>query len=153
MGARAGVMVMNAKAVRRLPHWEMLLEGWHKVAGTRPFLWGKSDCCLTACDAVLAITGIDPAGELRGRCHDRRSAIRVMRDYAGGGVESTVVKAFAACGFADVPPLFARRGDCGLVPSDDGPALAVCMGKNWAAQGKDGLVYVPLQDGLRAWRV
>jgi hypothetical protein len=144
---------MPGKVVRRLPHWEMLLEGWHKVAGTRPFLWGKSDCCLTACDAVLAITGIDPAGELRGRCHDRRSAIRVMRDYAGGGVEKTVATAFAACGFGDVPPLFARRGDCGLISTDDGPALAVCMGKNWAAQGKDGLVYVPLQDGLRAWRV
>ena len=144
---------MPGKSVRRLPHWEMLLDGWHKVAETRPFLWGKSDCCLTACDAVLAITGIDPAIGLRGLCHDRASAIRVMRDYAGGGVEKTVAKAFAACGFGDVPPIFARRGDCGLVPGDGGPALAVCLGKMWAAQSKDGLVYLPLKNGLRAWRI
>ena len=118
---------MPGKSVRRLPHWEMLLDGWHKVAETRPFLWGL--------------------------CHDRASAIRVMRDYAGGGVEKTVAKAFAACGFGDVPPIFARRGDCGLVPGDGGPALAVCLGKMWAAQSKDGLVYLPLKNGLRAWRI
>jgi len=64
-----------------------------------------------------------------------------------------VVKGFAACGFGDVPLLFAQRGDCGLVNSDDGPALAVCIGDKWAVQGRDGLVYVPLKDGLRAWRV
>jgi len=64
----------------RKPHWEKHLAEWHRVAETRPFLWGKSDCCLTACDAVLAITGIDPARDLRGLCSDRRGAIRVVRD-------------------------------------------------------------------------
>ncbi|PKR54398.1 DUF6950 family protein [Thalassospira marina] len=137
----------------RKPHWEKHLAEWHRVAETRPFLWGKHDCCLTACDAVLAITGIDPAKDLRGLCDDRRGAIRVMRDYAGGGVEKTVAKAFAACGFGYVPVLFARRGDCGLVSTDDGPALAVCMGATWVAQGKNGLVQKPLKEGLRAWRV
>lgn len=37
-----------------------------EAAMLRPWKWGEADCCTSACDAFLALWGVDPMAELRG---------------------------------------------------------------------------------------
>ncbi len=141
----------------RLVHWERKLAEFHKVAFGRPFVWGQTDCCLTASDAVLAITGIDPGARFRNQYDDMAGGYRALRDYSGGGVAQTLELLMAEHGWPEIPVLMARRGDIGLVPSGlpgaASDAAAFCLGPHWATQGDGGLVNLPLKQGLRAWRV
>lgn len=137
----------------RLPHWERKLADWQKVAATRPFSWGDADCCLTVCDGLLAITGIDPAKDFRGQYKTKRGAYGALKRFAGGGLAETVEKITGDLGWPEVPRLMAQRGDVGLVNTDQGEALAICIGPRWAVQGAGGLVFMSLKSGLRAWRV
>ncbi|WP_417624966.1 DUF6950 family protein [Paremcibacter congregatus] len=141
----------------RLVHWESKLAEFHKVAFGRPFVWGQTDCCLTASDGVFAITGIDPGARFRGAYSDMAGGYRAMREYSGGGVAETIAALMDENGWPDVPVLTARRGDVGLVPSGlpgaQSEAAAICLGPRWATQGESGLVMLALKQGMRAWRV
>ncbi|MFH1806822.1 MAG: hypothetical protein ABID63_18230 [Pseudomonadota bacterium] len=137
----------------RLPGWEKKLSDWHVACAGTAFVWGQSDCCLTACDGLQAITGIDPASGFRGRYKTLRGAYRALKRFGGGGLRETAQKITDDLGWPSVPVLTARRGDVGLVPTDQGEALAICLGARWVAQGRGGLVYLPLKNGLCAWRV
>ncbi|PKR57509.1 DUF6950 family protein [Thalassospira lohafexi] len=141
----------------RLVHWERKLADFHKAAFGRPFVWGQTDCCLTASDGVLAITGIDPGARFRGAYSDMAGGYRAMKDYAGGGVSETIAALMAENNWPEIPVLMARRGDVGLVPSGlpgmQADAAAICLGPHWATRGEGGLVNLPLKQGRRAWRV
>lgn len=138
----------------RVAHWETRLSDWAVQAAHRPFSWkDQADCCLTACDAIRAITGVDPAAWFRGKYKTRTGAYGCLKRFAGGGLVETVEKITQENNWPEIPVLTARRGDVGIIPTDDGEALAICLGARWAAQGADGLVYVPLKTGLRAWRI
>lgn len=143
--------------MKRLVHWERKLAEFHKVAFRRPFVWGQSDCCLTASDGVLAITGIDPGARFRGAYCDMAGGYRAMRDFSGGGVAETIAALMAENHWPEVPVLMARRGDVGLVPSGlpgaQSEAAAICLGAHWATQGENGLINLPIKAGLRAWRI
>lgn len=137
----------------RLPNWERKLAEWQKAATGRPFSWGDSDCCLAVCDALLAITGIDPAQSFRGNYKTKRGAYGALKRFAGGGLVETVEKITGDLGWPEIPVLMARRGDVGLVDTDQGEALAICVGPKWAVQGASGLAFMSIKSGLRAWRV
>ena len=141
----------------RLSHWERKLAEFHKVAIGRPFVWGRADCCLTASDGVLAITGIDPCAAFRGAYSDMAGGYRAMWAYSGGGLEESLVLMMSEQGWPEIPVLMARRGDVGLVPSGlpgiQTHAVAICLGSHWTTQGESGLVNLRLKRGLRAWRI
>lgn len=139
--------------MKRLPNWESKFADWQKAAFGRPFSWGDADCCLTVCDGLLAITGIDPAASFRGNYKTKRGAYAALKRFAGGGLSETVEKITADLGWPEVPRLTARRGDVGLVDTEFGEALAICTGPKWAVQGEHGLVFLSIKSGLRAWRV
>lgn len=122
--------------MNRLPNWESKLAAWQRVAVGRPFSWGESDCCLTVCDGLLAITGIDPAASFRGNYKTKRGAYSALKRFAGGGLAETVEKITADLGWPEVTRLTARRGDVGLVDTELGEALALCIGPKWAVQGR-----------------
>ncbi len=123
------------------------------AAFVRPFSLGESACCLTGCDGLLAITGIDPAASFRGNYKAKRGAYAALKRFAGGGLVETVEKITGDLGWLEVPRLTARRGDVGLVDTELGEALAICTGPKWAVQGEHGLVFLSIKSGLRAWRV
>lgn len=124
----------------RRPGWE------HGYAETlqrhvdRAFEWGVSDCLIVPADLCLAMTGVDPMRRLR----RYRGEIGAMRLMARLGYR-TVEDALAAV-FADVHPLRARRGDCGvLLQSVDGqPWLStlIVMGDRAVGKGPRGPVVV-----------
>lgn len=123
----------------------------------KPFCWGGhgggSDCCLFVCDCILAMTGRDPAAPFRGRYRTAGGAYRALRRYCGGGLGDIA----AACGYAEIAPAMAQRGDAVLVHAPEcqpeGVALGLCMGVRIATQSVAGLVFVPRARAVRAWRI
>lgn len=143
--------------MKRLVHWERKLAEFHKVAFRRPFVWGQSDCCLTASDGVLSITGIDLGVRFRGAYSDMAGGYRAMREFSGGGVAETIAALMSEHDCPEETVLMARRGDVGLVPSGlpgiQSEAAAICLGPHWETQGENGLIKIPIKAGLRAWRI
>jgi hypothetical protein len=112
----------------------------------RPFAWGVQDCCIFAADCVQALTGVDPAADVRGTYADAAGALATLE--AQGGI--TTVGARAG---APIPPLDARAGDVGVVRLDARDMLAVCVGALWLAPAAGGLAALPFTAAAQAWRV
>lgn len=142
----------------RLPDWPQRLAAHFEAASGRLFSWGGhgggQDCCLAACDAVRAITGVDPAAPLRGTYHDRRTAFAALRRFAGGWLPETAERIAGELQAKEVAPLQAQRGDVVLIHAGRWWALGTCNGAHVAvAREPKGLVWLPLSAASRAWRV
>lgn len=134
----------------RLDNWPSLLAAF--LADEKPFVWGSRDCCLFAADAVLCITGIDPAIDFRNRYTTAKGAARVLKKY--GGLKGAVERITMDHGMMEVPVALAQRGDVVLIDSPAGDALAVVNLKGGVtAQGPDGLTHHGVSTARRAWRV
>jgi len=134
----------------RVEGWPAKLSAAIEAGRTRPFRWGQHDCALFACACIEAITGVDLGAQVRGRYHCADEAEAIMEAVYGvpdvGGVADSLLG-------EPVPVTLARRGDVVLLDITHGPALGVCVGAVAAGAGPEGLVYVPMQRWLRAWRV
>lgn len=109
-----------------------------------PFEWGKNDCCLFVADAVKAMCGYDYAASLRGYTTRFGAARRL---YAAGGLSALIDSILSA-----VNPNLARRGDVVLFSAQAGDALGICLGRQFAAAGPDGVRFFGLEHAKRAWR-
>lgn len=133
--------------LKRLPDWECRLSELVTQRLYEPFVWGVNDCALFAADCIEAMTGRDPAQSVRGLWGSQGEAVRVIARQGGlGGFVSLL-------GFAEIPPLFAQRGDLVLHRRDGTDALAICLGPHLAGPSDSGLLFFGLDIGVRAWRV
>ena len=115
----------------------------------RPFAWGSHDCVMGAADAILAMTGEDPAEAWRGTYATRVGAGRVLVEH--GGLEQMVSKVL---GSPLLGPRLAARGDIVLVDSgEEGPALAVVLGASAVAPAPNGAAFIPMSGWCLGWRV
>ncbi len=128
----------------RLRDWQSRLDALVMERLHQPFQWGSNDCCLFAADCVKAVTGYDPASDLRGHYADEFEAARLLQ--ALGGV---VVLASQRLGEV-IPVSMAQLGDIGVSVCDGRQTLVCCMGAHWMGPGKDGLV--PVLNVVQAWR-
>lgn len=135
---------------RRFEDWPSRLFGFVESRRAEPFAWGSQDCCLFAADAVQAITGVDPAASLRGYT-SKAEAVELIAKY--GTLEDLVSGKCREMNFVEVAPKLAQRGDLVVFENAGNPALGVCLGAHAAFPGKDGLVFHPLAECRRAWRV
>lgn len=135
----------------RIEGWEKRLADLVSDRDARPFAWGEFDCALFGADAAQAVTGVDPAAVYRGRYSTKRGAYAALKRVCGGGLEEAVV----ANGWPEIAPALAGRGDVGITETDDGPAVAVCMGSVWLAprSGGAGLARLKRHAIARAWRI
>ena len=145
----------------RLEQWPERLADLIEARHAQPFAWGVQDCALFACDAVQAMTGIDPAIAFRGRYKDRRGAYSALGQFLGvdgkrhskAALGSVWAKIAVKHGWWEVPPAFAQRGDVGLLDLDGRGTLAICMGAIFAAAGPSGVVFIPHGHARRAWHI
>lgn len=132
----------------RLSNWEPLLQEFLAERRSAPFAYGKNDCAMFVSDAVLAMTGIDPAADFRGKYRTKAGSIRVLRKIGDGDLVST----FAAR-FSEKPVSFALRGDIVF----DGEAVGICVGSQAAFVGVhencEGLFLSPMSEMQRAFAV
>lgn len=127
----------------------MRLAAFLREKRNQPFAWGKNDCCLFAADWVAALTGSDPAADLRGQYHTALGAQRILD--AHGGVEGLAKERFI--GWPEAQVTYARRGDVLVTDMEGRPALGVCAGAQAGFAGADGIIFHPLTSCRRAWRI
>lgn len=101
------------------------------------------------------MTGFDMALDFRGKYDSALSAARVMKKFAGGGVEELAAKVASQNDIVEIPLLMAQRGDVVLLNSPLGYGLGILglHGHLVHAAGPDRLTMVPLKDCFRAWRI
>jgi hypothetical protein len=155
--------------------WQELLHNYLLRRQNEAFKWGTMDCCLFACDAVLELTGVDLAAEFRGKYDSLRGAMDTMWKFLVNLpvdqlekfellgiamdelhlVESVAHTIAVINGIEEVPLLMAQRGDVLLLDSPLGKGLGILglRGTTAHCAGPDGVVDVPLQECLRAWRI
>lgn len=110
------------------------------------FVWGRTDCLMSVCAYVAAVTGTDPAAPWRGTYDDEAGARRILA--AGGGVLAMMRGGMAAVGFQTGPrgegrPVVCQIGGEEIAGVDMGPRIA------FMAAGR-GMVEMRA-DVLEAW--
>lgn len=144
----------------RFDDWPFRLSAHIKAASGRPFSWGTHDCCVWACDGILAMTGVDPMVDLRGKYSTAIGAARALKAFSGGGLDETAEHIGSLLHAPEIPVLTAGRGDCVIADvmtpeGMTGPALGLVgmSGREAMFAGLNGLTAVPLSQCRRAWRV
>lgn len=136
--------------MRRFPDWVLRLEAAIDRARQQSFEWGSHNCGFFVADVVLAMTGVDPGAEYRGRYKTRRGAYAVVKRVTGGGMLELAMRAF---GEPRKAPLLAQRGDVVLVETELGDTLGIVLGAKIAATGLSGLEFLPISEAKVAWAI
>jgi len=119
-----------------------------------PFRWGESDCVMVVADYVRAVTGRDPAADLRLTYSSAGECQRVTGFFTNP--LGCIAPRLEACGLRRVSE--AQKGDVGIVlqmvagraPQPHG---AICLGQgNWLVKSQEAVAaLVPLKV-VAAWR-
>lgn len=126
------------------PQWEKRLVAVTEAHINTPLVWGKSDCLLTACDAIEAMTGIDPAADIRGKYKSKAGAYRLIKQRGYDSLGAVLTDRFA-----EIPVAMAGRGDVGIYQNTVGYFCEY----GFALKGEDGLRFLPRTMAERAFKV
>lgn len=111
--------------------WEVRLNRAVEAAMGAPFEYGEHDCCTFAADCVEAMTGVDHLKGFRGRYHDKKSAVALLR-------RSGVIPRLRAKFGPGVPRAAAKRGFVVVSMGKQGATVGMCLGRYSAYAGLDG---------------
>lgn len=137
----------------RFHNWEVKLGEFLFTRRDQPFTYGYNDCCMFAFDAALAMTGVDIGEQFRGKYDSDLSASKlIIRFTNGGNLGDLIEKLAIQYGLPEVKPLFARRGDIVLIPSEPRKALGIVDMNGWNVVGPYPRI-VELNEIERAWRI
>jgi hypothetical protein len=140
----------------RRPDWQAALDEFLRAHQNRRFEYGKWDCCLFVCDAIIEITGVDLAATYRGKYSTRAGALRTIGEQTGAAsIRAAAENAALLHGMPEVPILRARRGDMVLVKRGRDYSLGIVAlnGREVILPSKRGLWRLQLSRALRAWQV
>ena len=155
-------------SICRLEQWPKLLAAFIVSRRAMPFEWGKNDCGLFAADAILAMTGVDLAAEIRGTYSteaEANAALANSQEARSQGAPLadgySLLAAFAASaakahGMKEGPVLFGQRGDLCLYPHLElGDTLVIVgmEGHQVLGPGANGLASYDRAKCSRCWRV
>lgn len=170
------------RLVRR-PDWPERFYEALRARRRLPFRWGQTDCCLTAADLILAMTGVDLAAGLRGTYESAEEAQAVCRKFVarhpevarrldvspvGDGCSGLIIVLAELHGMERIDdPLRATRGDLvlvqGRIPERTSnrryawasPIVAgvVDHGSAWLPAFPGGMAVARRETWTAAWRV
>lgn len=140
---------MPDQTFRKRPTWDADLRAYLNACRRMHFEWGTWDCALCAAGAVEAMTGTDPAANLRGRYTDAATGKQLINqlgyldhiDMAAALFDTVKNKALAAW------------GDIAAVPTNAGLALGIVGGPVIFAPRLRGLGTLQLTDAKRVFRI
>ena len=141
--------------MKRIHNWPALLPAHshsHPRQRGKQFQWGQWDCALAVCDAIHALTGVDPGLPYRGKYSTEEEA----RALIGGDLGKFAAAIAAEHGMPEVAPRLARRGDVVFVDNKnpEGALGIVDMtGACASCVGEHGYIRVPMHRWKRCWRV
>lgn len=136
--------------MRRREDWPERLTAEVERHDALPAEWGVSDCLNLPMDCVLAMTGEDPAAELRGSYSSEMGGAKML---AAHGWRS-VADLFAAY-FPEIPVALAGRGDIGVTKAERGLAGVVFVDTHAVGKHADqpGNIRVARSRIVRAFKV
>jgi len=137
----------------RISNWPSALVNHIDANRKRPFEWGAHDCMLWAASCVEAITGFDPASDLRGTYQTALAAYRIIEDR--GGFDQLVESLLPGDEGIRTHRNLAMRGDLVTTTDEKGrKALGVCDTHHGIFPGPNGLTFVKRGNlSSLAWRV
>ena len=142
--------------MQRRSDWQRVLDEFLWANQTRPFEYGRWDCCLFICDAIVVMTGVDLAAPYRGRYSTRAGALHAISERLGtASIQAVAASAAAAHQMPEIPVSHAHRGDMLLVARgrDCSLGLVALNGRDVIVTSKRGLWRLPLSRAVRAWQV
>lgn len=138
--------------MKRVQNWPGLLPAHTLPTTGKQFQWGRWDCALAVCDAVRALTGVDPGARYRGTYSTEEEA----RAITGGDLGKFAAAIAAEHGMQEVSPRLARRGDIVFVDNrtpDGALGIVDLSGACASCVGQQGYIRVPMRRWKRAWHV
>lgn len=142
--------------MQRRSDWQEALDEFLRAHQNRRFEYGKWDCCLFVCNAIVSMTGVDLAGSYRGKYSTRTGALHAIGEQLGtASVQAVAENAAVAHKMPEVPVLRAHRGDMVLIARgrDYSLGLVALNGRETIVASKRGLWRLPLSRAVRAWQV
>jgi hypothetical protein len=152
--------------IRRFPDWQSRLDAYLRDMASTGFVWGETDCCMNAANAVRACTGTDPAAKFRGRYKTSVGAVRVLARATGcksGLVERIAAQIAGDLGLAEIAPVYAQALDVAFLPFEDtlslGGVLSFSDGQSFVVVTPTGeftrlpFLVAVRRPGTRVWRV
>lgn len=136
--------------MQRLPDWDARLAAYLEEIRACPFAWGRHDCCTFGAGAVLAMTGVDPMPEFRGRYRTQLGSVRALKRFGAGTLDATLDTKFVR-----VAPSLAQRGDLVMSAGAIGVvwnSVLIAVGSEGAREGLIQIERVRWVDPI-AWRV
>ncbi|UWZ84663.1 DUF6950 family protein [Occallatibacter riparius] len=140
----------------RRPDWQSRLSAYIVDCAHRPFRYGELDCGLFVAGAIETMTGIDVAGELRGKYRFRREAFAAIRALCGQPTMAAIADHLAAqFGIEPIAPTFASRGDAVQLRSGQRASLGIVdlHSHHLLTPYSAGLLRLPMSHAVRAWRI
>ena len=133
----------------RRPDWQEALVAYLHGCSRTPFESGQFDCALFCAGAVAAMTGVDPAADLRGTYDTEEAGFARIR---AAGHDDHI--ALVASLFEEIPVAMAGPGDIAVVPTEGNlPALGVVQGEWIYVPRQRGFGTVPLISAISAFAV
>lgn len=133
----------------KIDQWEAALAEFIVQKQNEPFKWGKNDCFLFAMDCVQMLRGEDVAKEFRGKYQTMIGAVKLQSKHNMiGWLDRHFVR-------YENNNLI-QRGSivCYMHETHNPPdALGICVGADFVAPGKDGVVFLPMTQVVSGWRV
>lgn len=120
------------------------VEAWRH----KKFRLGRYDCALFCLNAEKAITGSTRFPEFVNAYSSEKGSIEAL---AGAGFDS--MESILDSRLEQIKLTMAQRGDVALISTPNGDALSLVLGNQLAAMGKDGLVFLPVSEAKKAWRI
>lgn len=109
--------------MKRRPDWARRLTEFLDKSTTIQFDWERNNCLSMVCDAVEAMTDVDPLADYRGTYTDEKSALAIV-EGAGGMVEFVTT----LLGPPLENPSMAGNGDVWVVDLPGGPTVGIFAG-------------------------
>lgn len=130
--------------IERFPNWESALSDYILSKRDEPFVYGENDCCMFAAGAMIAMTGVDPIPEFRGKYNSLASSVKALKELGAGDLEKTIDGKLP-----EIAVGLAQRGDVALY---DGSLGVVMDGYAWFVSD-DGLERIPRSEWTKAWSI
>jgi len=134
--------------------WEVRLANFVHDRKANAFEWSTSNCATFCADAIVEMTGVDPAESFReelSKVTDTASAYKLLKKH---GTET--LEEFAEKHFKKLPVAFAQKGDILMYPPSGAfgmEGFALCMGIEAFVPGDIGLGSLQTLDAKAAYRI
>jgi hypothetical protein len=137
--------------IERREDWEERLNDYVASVFNEPHEWGKHDCAIFTCDAVLAMTGVDIMPEFRGKYSSEAEARELIVNSGNSdlaGVMETRLPRVPRPSVQRGDVVMVKGGNLGIAYGD----VALCVGEDQLT-GKVGIIRIPREDWRKAWHV